>query len=429
MPTKSAVFRTATAQISRLIRQPLLFIVGFALVHIFLIVAATVNYPGMSLGDINLYAWWWQTGLYHGEWPVADFAWVYPAGAMVPIAAVGAPASALNLSFVSVWLLFITLLNALAAWRVWISHPRGPLGAWWWLIFLAALGPIALCRLDSVAAPIAIIGLVTALNHPAIASAILTFGAWVKIAPGVLFLPLFTFARRWRTTVVPAAAVCGAVVVAVIAVGGLEHFTSFLSLQDTRGLQIEATAATPWMLATMWSDEFYMYYNDDLSTWEVTGPGVGVALNALDIALPIGVGLVGVFLVRRRLQGTAAHNPQLLGWAGAVLTIWLIVSNKVGSPQFITWLAAPTVLVVLVYGLGGVRQQLLPLLMITIAALTHLVCPIFYGYLMNGEPFAHLLLALRNVLVVVALVLCVRRLGRTGRNTVSAPASQLAQLG
>ena len=112
-----------------------------------------------------------------------------------------------------------------------------------------------------------------------------------------------------------------------------------------------------------------------------------------------------------------------------MLTIWLIVSNKVGSPQFITWLAAPTVLVVLVHGLAEVRQQLLPLLMVTIAALTHLVCPIFYGELMNGELFAHLLLALRNGLVVVALVLCVRRLGKTGRNTVSAPASQPAQLG
>ena len=63
-------------------------------------------------------------------------------------------------------------------------------------------------RLDAVVAPVIIVALAIALNHPRIASSLLTAAAWVKVAPGALLLSMFFAVRRpWRSVVVPGALV------------------------------------------------------------------------------------------------------------------------------------------------------------------------------------------------------------------------------
>src|SRR5665648_310856 len=103
-------------------------------------------------------------------------------------------------------------------------------------------------------------------------------GAWIKVAPGILLLPLVAAVRRpGRDVVVPALVVCGVVVGAVAAGGGIGNIASFLTDQSTRGLQVESVTATPWVVASLWRDDVAIRLNDALVTWEIVGPGTTIS--------------------------------------------------------------------------------------------------------------------------------------------------------
>ena len=82
-------------------------------------------------------------------------------------------------------------------------RPRRDAG-WWWTAFLLLLGPVAIGRLDAVVAPLVMLALVAARGpgRTALAAVLLTAGAWIKVAPGALLVPLAAASRRpaahWR---------------------------------------------------------------------------------------------------------------------------------------------------------------------------------------------------------------------------------------
>ena len=87
----------------------------------------------------------------------------------------------------------------------------------------------------------------------------------------------------------------------------------------------------------------------------------------------------------------------------------LIVFNKVGSPQFESWLIAPFVLWLV---LDRRRAWPLAATALAIAALTQAVYPIAYYGLLIAEPFPVALLTARNAVLVGLLVWSVVRLVR-----------------
>ena len=82
------------------------------------------------------------------------------------------------------------------------------------------------------------------------------------------------------------------------------------------------------------------------------------------------------------------------------LVLTLIVVNKVGSPQFTTWLAAPVILGLLVRGRAWWFPAVLGLV---IAALTQVIYPHLYEFLLVADPVMVLVLTVRNALEVVLL--------------------------
>src|SRR5690606_38487724 len=169
---------------------------------------------------------------------------VYPALAVLPVTLPGLASTIDWEPYAAAWMGLVTALNAVATVAL---VRRSWLGAMWWIAFLALLGPVAFGRLDAIAVPFAIVALVLAIGRPRLAAALLTIGAWIKVAPGVLVFPLLAVARRpWREVVVPAAAVCAVVVGLVAAGGGLRNVASFASAQEGRGLQLESVAASWW---------------------------------------------------------------------------------------------------------------------------------------------------------------------------------------
>ncbi|WP_024286559.1 glycosyltransferase 87 family protein [Cellulomonas sp. KRMCY2] len=380
--------------------------VAFVLVHLWLTVLGVLVVPAEAFHDVDLYRWWMYLALERGQWPVLDDAWVYPVGALVPmlLPAVGTTVS--TVGYALGWCLLVTALDAVAV-VVLVRRAATTAGAWWWLAFLALLGPVAVGRLDAIVAPLMVVALVLALRSPpamAIATALLTAGAWVKVAPGALLLPLVAASRRpVRDVVAPAAAVCAVVVCTVAAGGGLSRLTGFLTTQQGRGLQVESVTATPWVLATLSRDDVRITLNEALTTYEVTGPGTTTAAAALDVVLALAVAALAAVLLLARRRGTA--QAALLPAALTLLTV-LIVTNKVGSPQFLAWLAAPfAVLLTAGVDRGGRPRWVVgaAVLALVAAGLTQAVFPWWYMDLLAGDALPALTLAARNVLLVAVL--------------------------
>lgn len=437
--------RPKGAVIERLLRSRVALWTAFALVHGWIASVGTVLLPTRSFWDIDLYRWWMWQGLHEGVWPVLSGDWVYPAGAVVPMLLPALVESADSRGYALAWTGLIALLNAVAV-LVLLRVARTPqtpdpypavrgtalasadarprlipddpaVGAWWWLAFLLLLGPVAVGRLDAVVAPVVVIALAVALRRPAVASALLTVGAWIKVAPGALLLPLVLVVRRpWRDLVLPAAAVCAVVVAAVAAAGGLGHLASFLTEQGDRGLQLESVGATPWVLMGLGSAAVSVVLNQEITTWEIAGPGTPAMVSVLGLALPVALAAVTALLAWVRLRrGEDLDVAGYLARGALLIALTLIVTNKVGSPQFIGWLAGPLVVGLARPGAGGLRAWRTPaLLVLVIAGLTQVVFPLTYDLITTEQVGPSLVLVVRNVLLVVLGVVVTGDLVRMG---------------
>jgi hypothetical protein len=388
---------------------------AFVLAHLWLTYLGTTLLARASFGDVDLYRRWVATGLTTGTWPVLDGPWVYPAAALLPMLAAGVAGVTPDAPYALAWCGLVTALDA-AAVALLLRRRNGHVAAVWWLAFLVLLGPVAIGRLDAVAAPVTLVALLVALTHPRTSTALLTLGAWVKVAPGAAVLPLLLATRRpWRRVVLPGAAVCALVVGTVALLGGGDEVASFVLEQDARGLQLEAVAATPWLVAGLFTTRVEHVFNRGLVTWEIDGPGTQATADALGAVLVAGVLAVTALLwwCRRRDGARFWSDDVLRGdfvLRGAfVLALTLIVANKVGSPQFQSWLAPP-VAVALALGRPWWRRTAVTLL--GVAAATQWVYPWWYGDVVSGWPLATLVLAARNVTLVVLLVVAVAHLLR-----------------
>ncbi|MFI2753718.1 glycosyltransferase 87 family protein [Cellulomonas sp. P22] len=398
--------------------------------HLWVVVAGTLLQAESAFNDVDLYRYWMQLGFAQGAWPTVTGGWVYPAAAALPMAIAGLVTTASAAGYLAAWLVLVAALDAVAVvalLRARTVDGTPPLvdpvrGAWWWLAFVAALGPVALGRLDAVVAPLVVMALVVAARRPRVAAALLTLGAWIKVAPGAVLLPLVLAVRRpWRDVVLPAALVCVVVVGAVAIGGGASHVLSFLGEQGSRGLQIESVGATPWVLVGLVSPAVNRYLNVELITWEISGPGTAVAVGVLGALLPVALAGAAVLLGWAHLRGHPerrwASSEEFVVRGALLVMIVLIVFNKVGSPQFIGWLAPP---VAVALALGLERWRRTAWVVLALALLTQLVYPWLYHQVLRGELPGTVALVLRNALLVALLVATVRGLLAAARQP-SAP--------
>ncbi|MGV1033715.1 MAG: hypothetical protein ACOYBP_00630 [Microbacteriaceae bacterium] len=367
---------------------------GFAAVHLWLIFL-NMWAPGLPLGDVTRTYVVWANHAQEGLGRMGiDSPWVYPILAFAPMAL------ALYIPFINYglsWLLIVTALDA-AAFSVLLGH--GVLGASrrraaeWWLLFLVLLGPIALGRIDAITVPFAMIGLLFAVSRPRLASALLVIGTWLKVWPGALWAALLaTTRKRVEVTVVAVVLSVAIVIVSFLAGAGWNTF-GFVSQQASRGLQVESLGAIPFLWAILFgSANHQVFYNTDILTFEVLGPGTSqvaslmTPLMAISMAAIAGLGLFAVWRGAR----TARVLPELsLG-----LTMALIFTNKVGSPQYVAWLAAAVV-----YGLVVAKQRFgVPAkLSLGIALLTQIIYPYFYDALLEVHWWMVVVMTIRAVL-------------------------------
>ncbi|BDZ65848.1 membrane protein [Agromyces mangrovi Wang et al. 2018] len=383
---------------------------GFAAVHAGLI-AVGLHVPGSVFHDVSaVYLDWVQRAVDGAGVVGIDLPWVYPILAIVPIGIAFAFGPE---HYLATWFALVIALDT-AAFAVLLGRrrlsPTRRVAAWWWLGLLALLGPVALGRLDAITAPVAIVALLLAARHARVAALLLTIGAWIKVWPAALGLALVTASRRRLEVVLVALAGSAAVIVASLVAGGAGAVLGFLGEQDARGLQVEAPAAVPWLWAiALGSTASKVAYDHEILTFQVSGPGTDVVAGLLTPLMAVALAAVvavGVVAVRRGAPFGALLPPLSLA-----LVCVLLVCNKVGSPQFVTWLVAP---VVLGLCLRPARFAVPALLVAAIAGCTQVLYPVLYDRLLAADPAFVLVLTVKVLLELAVLGWSVRAVWKSG---------------
>lgn len=383
---------------------------GFVLVHIALI-WLNLAAPGYPLGDVTAVYRVWAENAAHGWVRMGiDVPWVYPILAFAPMTAALALGPAL---YAQTWLALVTALNAIAfgvlIGRARLSRPRR-LAAWWWLGFLALLGPIAFGRIDAITVPVAVMGLLWAAGRPRVAAVLLTIATWVKVWPAALVAALVIASRRRIEVVTVAASLSIGILGVSLIAGAGTNAIGFIAEQAGRGLQIEAPLAVAWLWQIVaGSRSVRIVYDRDILTFQIEGPGADVAAAVTTPIMAIGVLVVMLIGIRATRRG--APFGRLLPPLALSLVVVLMLANKVGSPQFVTWLAAPVILGLV---LRPARFAVPAFIAAAIALFTHIIYPYWYGWLLIADPAFVFLLTAKAALLVLLLAWGIRVLWRLG---------------
>jgi hypothetical protein len=394
-PTDTVSVVTDARRPASSVRDRLLLAAGFLVVHVVLSVLCYSGAPNQPAGDVTgVYRFWidyWhQTGSLVG----IDTAWVYPIAALPPMVLASVFGDG---PYLLVWLIMTAVLDGVAL--VLVAR-RGRGLAWWWLLCTLLIGPVAVSRIDGIALPIAVVGVLLLADRPAVAAVLLTVAAWVKVWPAAIVAAVLLTTKRLATTISAAALTSAAIIGLALLAGARGTVFSFVSAQATRGLQVEAPAALPWLWSAAFGDTGVgVYYDTSILTFQLRGDGVQAVAAAMTPVLGIGVLVVVLLALLARLRGAAPTEVlavTALGFVSAVIAL-----NKVGSPQYLTWYVAPVILGLLV----APRRFRTPAVLVLVAAgLTQLVYPWFYSGVTSPTPWVIGILTLRNGIELALLV-------------------------
>jgi hypothetical protein len=281
------------------------------------------------------------------------------------------------------------------------THPRRVLRLLLYTLTTGALGGILYDRQDLVVALFALLALLALAYGRSFPGYVLLTVATAYKLVGALLLPLWVFAAatlRTGPNATPGrflrAIVVEAVVAAVVlalwpvltyAFGGGDRAFVFLTFHSARGLQLEAPLAWPTILLDPTAEVGHGY-----GSYNYRGELADRIAAVLKWAM-VGAVALTTLIAARGFWRTAADprppSPAALGphvVASAVL-VWLgfILANKVGSPQYLLWVAP----LIPLLPLRSAREWCWVGLMLLVMLLTTAVYPLAYAYV-KGE-FVH----------------------------------------
>lgn len=396
----------------------LLLIVGALFAHLWLIWVG-LHGIGTPMGDV-LFAYkpWVDWMIDSGKLLGINAAWVYPYPAQIPIWI----SVLINPNdFQTGWLTMITALDLIAISALVRFGRRDEqtslryAAAWFWIFFLMALGPVSISRIDAFSAVLAIFGVLALVSRKLNPSTgWLTFAGLTKIWTIAFVAPILVISKH-RMRVLVAAVVTGAITLGLgLMLGGNQHLFGFITDQQGRGLQIEAPVATPFIWAGLLGfGDGQIYYDQAMMTFQVAGVGTAEVASLMNAALFIAL-VITCFLAWRSARA-GRHFREILPIASLTAVLDLIFLNKVGSPQYVTWLAVPIILGILYRA----EKWRTPIYAVTaIAIITELVYPVFYDSILAGQAFAMTFLLLRNLAYLALLVYANWRLSSLAKASV-----------
>ncbi|TKK85880.1 DUF2029 domain-containing protein [Herbidospora galbida] len=351
--------------------------------------------------DIRLYSDW-SNVLLTGQFPDNDDKWQYPPFAAIPMLA---PHLLPFFDYLVSFFLIAILCDLgilLLIWRFCRRTGGGNGAVWAWVVGPVLLGPLLIARYDLMVAIFAVAAL-TASTDPAVRGALIGIGFSIKVWPIALLAGL----RRWRELLTGGASAVAATVVACGATAlVMPNALDFLTAQQERGLQVESMAATPFVLLRalgLW-DGFSTYQHGAM---ELAGTGVDTAIRIAVLATPVAAVLLVVWWLR-------AHPTEATFYDAALTTVLLlVVTSRVLSPQYLIWLIG---LAAVVFSVPRSSQKPVAWLLLAATLLTGIAYPwVEEHYSWKGELPGTLILAARNLLLLMAAVLSFRRLWTSTR--------------
>jgi hypothetical protein len=408
--------------LATMVRRPVVLWSAFLLVHVWLAFVG-LTHPTLPWGDVTLQYRPWVENALAGDIVGVSRPWVYPLVALVPMLA----AMVLGPELYGVgWALVVVVTDSVVL--AFLLARTGPgvriatsrvTAAWWWIGFMLLLGPIALGRIDVTTVAISIIALLVAQRRPVVAGALLAVATWIKVWPAVLVAVLVVAVRRRIRLALAFVATAAVIGLVVLALGSGVNSLGFISQQSSRGLQIEAPISAVWMwVALVDPASASVQYIPTINTFQVVGAGVDAASALMTPLLVVAsAALLALGAVVVRAGARAVH---LLAPLSLAIVVGLLVFNKVGSPQFVLWIAAPVVLGIVTQGR---RFRAPALLALGIGAITQLIYPFGYDALLVLQPGMLLVLTARNVALVVLLGLAVRMVWRLRLASMRPPPS------
>jgi hypothetical protein len=207
----------------------------------------------------------------------------------------------------------------------------------------AALGPILYDRLDLVLGAVALLAVVAlGAKRPAIAYALLALGAAFKVVTIVL-LPVFVLAaafgrggRFWPALIreaVVALIIVAVWPVAAVLFGGGDRAFIYTKYHGERGVELGSTYAAP-LLALPETGVGYSF-----GGYTLQGSTADAVARASPAITLVALGLA--FGVAARALRRARPEDRIEVLAGSCVLVWLafLLTNKVGSPQYLLWVA------------------------------------------------------------------------------------------
>jgi len=204
-------------------------------------------------------------------------------------------------------------------------------------------------------------------------------------------------------------ALSAVILLMVLAAGAGANALGFVAGQTDRGLQLEAPVSAYYLWrAVLGYEDSFIYYDRAILTFQVTGPSVDIVITAMTPLLAVAV--IGVLVLGIVKMWRGATFAALFPSLGLATVAAMILFNKVGSPQYLSWIIAP-----LVFGLVLDRWHWWgpALLGLGTALLTQIVYPLTYGELLVASAFPTVVLTLRNLAIAVLFVWAVVRVART----------------
>jgi hypothetical protein len=355
----------------------------------------SVDLTPWMLNDLDIYRGW-LAPLRAGGFPVGDPAWQYPPG----IAPLFLVAGALGIDFRWAFTLVILAVDgAVMAVLLW-AHARSAAGSlrgpWLWALAGLLVGSIMFVRFDVVPTLFAVLAILLAAR-PALSGVASALGLTVKVWPALM---LFVLPRRGLGRGLVAFAVTTAVVLGGYALLFRDSM-SFVGNQQARGLQVESIGALPYEVHTLLGGT--VAFGLKYGSIQVLMSGTEAVGAALSIAGLVLMGLVAWWRLSGRLDAVPPGDVALAVMLASVAT------SRVYSPQYNVWLVGIAAAALLD---PATRQRAAVGLVIAISLVTQIVYPWSATQLVTGEVTGIGAQAVRVVLLITAVVLGLRAIGR-----------------
>ena len=380
---------------------------------------------GAVIGDVLIYRGWANV-MVHGSFPSSDPQWQYPPAAAL-IMLIPKVIAQIGIGYVNSFFLFALAADAAVfvllvgqADRIAAQSGRAPhlSGVWAWVLGIFALGPIVLMRYDVIVTALAVGGMVATVKAVGrrtperaerwtwnLRGVLVGLGAMVKVWPVVLLAGVPGGRRGLRTVV---SAVVGSVVVCGLLAAAMPGALSFLKHQSSRGIEVEAVFASPFMIASWFGYPIRTVHED--GNFQLAGPGTGLVASGAILLTLLGFGIVLWWRVRRFHPDR--WSPALMYDAGFTVLLVMVVTSRVLSPQYLIWLVGLAALCLAENGPGRrATVMAVPARMVMCCTLvSQIEFPLLFGQVMHHGFLGTAVVAARNIVLLTATVLALRAL-------------------